>query len=358
MEKTPQFQIHYCSSKFQIPSSELFPSSSSKIKIIKPFQFPFSFSLLQNITISMASPPFSAIFGHRNVTFPWSLLLLLLPPLLLSPSLTFASPCRTSCGNIPIKYPFGIDDGCGAPQFRRMFNCSNDLFFLTPSGSYKVQSIDYDEQSMVIYDPAMSTCSILQPHHDFTMTDIQSIIIPPSPDTVFALLNCSIDSPILNHYKYLCFNFSGHSCDELYGSCNAFRVFHLLTNSTSPPCCFTGYDTVKMMSMNILDCTHYTTVLNTENLKGVGALDWEYGMKLSFSVANLGCDRCSKSGGNCGFDTETEGLLCLCSVSSNHTRDCVGGNIPNGGPNQASVLFIGEFIFSILIILHLNFISF
>lgn len=303
--------------------------------------------------MSMASQPLSAISGHRNLKFPCPLLLLL-PALLLPNSLTFASPCRTSCGNIPIKYPFGIDDGCGAPQFRRMFNCSTDLFFLTPSGSYKVQSIDYDKQSMVIYDPAMSTCSILQPHHDFTMTDIQSIIIPPSPDTVFALLNCSIDSPILNHYKYLCFNFSGHSCDELYGACNAFRVFHLLTNSTSPPCCFTGYDTVKLMSMNILDCSHYTTVLNSENLKGVGALDWEYGMKLSFSVADLGCDRCEKSGGSCGFDTETEGLLCLCSISSNHTRDCVGGNISSGGPNQASVVFIREFIFLFLSILHLT----
>lgn len=79
---------------------------------------------------------------------------------------------------------------------------------------------------------------------------------------------------------------------------------------------------MKLMSMNILDCSHYTTVLNSENLKGVGALDWEYGMKLSFSVADLGCDRCEKSGGSCGFDTETEGLLCLCSISSNHTRDC------------------------------------
>ncbi|XP_054822368.1 LOW QUALITY PROTEIN: uncharacterized protein LOC129320789 [Prosopis cineraria] len=176
------------------------------------------------------------------------------------------SPCRNFCGSIPINYPFGLDDGCGAPQFRHMFNCTTDLFFQTPSGAYKVQSIDYNKKSMVIYDPAMSTCSILQPHHDFVMTDVQSAIIPPSQDTVFALLNCSIDSPVLNHYKYLCFNFSGHSCDELYGSCNAFRMFHLLTNS-SPPCCFTSYNTVKFMSMNILDCTHYTSLFNIDDLK-------------------------------------------------------------------------------------------
>lgn len=244
----------------------------------------------------------------------------------LAPAVVTLSPCRNSCGNIAINYPFGVDDGCGAPQFRNMLNCSNnninnDLFFLTPSGSYKVQSIDYDKKTMVVYDPAMSTCSILQPHHDFLMTDIQSAIIPPTSDTVFALLNCSIDSPVLNHYKYLCFNFSGHSCDELYGACNAFKVFHFLTNTT-PPCCFTGYDTVKFMSMNILDCTHYTSVLNTDNLKGTGPLDWVYGIKLSYTVPDTGCERCAESGGACGFDTETQGMLCLCSTSSNYTRQC------------------------------------
>ena len=232
-----------------------------------------------------------------------------------------ANPCRNFCGSIAINYPFGVDDGCGAPQYRQMLNCTNDLFFVTTSGRYKVESIDYQKKTMVVYYPAMSTCSILQPHNDFVMTNIQSVIVPPTSDTVFALLNCSIDSPVLNHYKNLCFNFSGHSCDELYGACNAFRIFHSLTNS-SPPCCFTGYDTVKYMSMNILDCTHYTTVINTDNLKGVGPLDWVYGIKLSYSVPDTGCERCTRSGGTCGYDTETGVMMCLCSSSMNATREC------------------------------------
>lgn len=282
----------------------------------------------------------------------FKLLILTLLQLQILPTLTLSlSLCRTSCGNIAINYPFGLDDGCGAPQFRHMFNCTiNDLFFTTPSGVYKVQSINYDKKTMVIYDPAMSTCSILQPHHDFAMTDIQSVIIPPSPDTIFALLNCSIDSPVLNHYKNLCFNFSGHSCDELYGSCNAFRLFHLLTNS-SPPCCFTGYDTVKYMSMNILDCTHYTTVINGDNLKGIGPLDWVYGIKLSFTVADTGCELCAESGGTCGFDTETVGFACLCSTSTNSSRECAAGSVTAEGHNhapsllfQAFVLILGRFL--------------
>ncbi|KAK3008549.1 hypothetical protein RJ639_013394 [Escallonia herrerae] len=122
------------------------------------------------------------------------------------------------------------------------------------------------------------------------MSEIKSVIISPAPDTVFTLLNCSRDSSVLNHYRSLCFNFSGHSCDKLYGSCTSFRLFHLLSSNT-PPCCFTGYDTVKYMSMNILDCTHYTTVYNTDGLHGVASLDWIYGIKLSYSVPDIGCDR-------------------------------------------------------------------
>ncbi|XP_068328343.1 uncharacterized protein [Pyrus communis] len=312
------------------------------------------------------------------------------------------SQCRTSCGPIPIHYPFALDDGCGAPQFRHMFNCSTDLFFATPSGNYKVQSINYDKKTMVVYDPAMSTCSILQPHHDFLMTPIQSAIIPPTSDTVFALLNCSVDSPVLNHYKYLCFNFSGHSCDELYDSCNAFRIFRtgsglatptpspggflsngttpspggflsngttpspggFLTNgtppppattTTSPPCCFTGYDSVKFMSMNILDCTHYTSVTNTDGLKGLGPPDWVYGIKLSFAVPDTGCERCAQSGGTCGFDTETEGSLCLCSTSSNFTRQCGAGSFSAVGRDcSPNILFQASFVIlgALLVFLH------
>ncbi|XP_042516320.1 uncharacterized protein LOC122090706 isoform X2 [Macadamia integrifolia] len=294
-------------------------------------------------------------------------LMSLLTLLNLKPVQSLSPPtlCRSLCGGIPINYPFGVDDGCGAPHYRKMMNCSGDLFLITPSGSYKVRSIDYDKQTMVIFDPAMSTCTTLQPHHDFIMTEIQSVVMPPSSDTVFALLNCSIDSPVLNHYSNLCFNFSGHSCDELYSACTSFRIFQqfhslsppspvtitpnpFLSNLSSPPppsssislnppppCCFTGYDTVKLMSMNILDCTHYTTVYDTDNLKGVGPLDWSYGMKLTYTVPNVGCDRCQNTGGTCGFDTETEGMLCICSTSSNSTRDCGnalgGGNMSAGG---------------------------
>lgn len=353
-------------------------------------------------------------------------------------------PCRDQCSSIPVHYPFGIDDGCGAPQFRHMFTCnttSNSLFFITPNGNFKVQSIDYKAQTMTVYDPDMSTCTILQPHHDLVLSDLQYAIIPPSPDTVFALLNCSVDSPLLHHFSSLCFDLPGHRCQDLYSSCNSFRIFTSgiggpsvsygtpgapnnfpLNNSVPglgntgyygapgvphnldladdgpglgntggqpgyygapgapnnfpinnsppggglgesgpglggsgsggppgnyyggpnynnnpplssgtggggpslppPPCCFTGYSTVRAMRMDILDCTHFTSFYDVDKLKGVEPMEWSYGVKFSYSVPDMGCERCRKSGGSCGFDAETEALMCLCSGSNNSTRQC------------------------------------
>ncbi|CAN8259019.1 unnamed protein product [Cochlearia groenlandica] len=249
---------------------------------------------------------------------------------------TSSSSCRTFCGSIPINYPFGVDEGCGSPQFKSMLNCSStDLFFLTPSGNYKVQRIDYQKNTVVVFDPAMSTCSILQPHRDFKMSDLQNAIIRPSYDTVFALLNCSTDSPVHNRYRNLCFDASGHSCDELYSSCASFRIFNTTTVHTTPYCCFTSYDTVRVMSMNILDCSHYTTVIDGGNMRDVAPVDWSYGIELSYSVPEIGCERCRKSGGACGFDAETEIFLCQCPGSNNNpTRECGGGMTHQGGCNS------------------------
>ncbi|XP_031380577.1 uncharacterized protein LOC116195478 isoform X2 [Punica granatum] len=271
-----------------------------------------------------------------------------------------ALPCRSSCGEVQIDYPFGIDDGCGTPQLRGWLSCNgtSGLFLQTPSGAYKVESIDYQKQRVMVYDPSMSTCSILQPHHDFVMSDVQYAVMPPADDTVFALLNCSIDSPVLNHYRYLCFNdVAGHSCNELYGACNAFRLFHMSSNTTAPACCFTRYSTVRFMSMNMLDCTHYTTVVGAagEGLRSIGPTDWVYGIGLSYAVPpGLGCERCKKSGGACGFDTDSGAEMCLCSSTMNATREC--GSVMDGGERTAPVILLHGFVMALCCLLF-NFMS-
>ncbi|KAI3840623.1 hypothetical protein MKX03_004635 [Papaver bracteatum] len=36
-----------------------------------------------------------------------------------------SSLCTTSCGDVPIEYPFSIDAGCGSPYFRHIFSSSD-----------------------------------------------------------------------------------------------------------------------------------------------------------------------------------------------------------------------------------------
>ena len=74
--------------------------------------------------------------------------------------------------------------------------------------------------------------------------------------------------------------------------------------------------------MNILDCTHYTTVYGLGDLKGVGPVDWTYGIELSYGVPDAGCQHSERTGGTCGFNTETEGMISMCSSMMNTTRDC------------------------------------
>ncbi|XP_057959013.1 uncharacterized protein LOC131151688 [Malania oleifera] len=280
------------------------------------------------------------------------LLLLIILTLQLPPPFLALSPCRTSCGGIAVNYPFGIDDGCGARQLRNMLVCNatasgDSLFFQTPSGSYKVRSIDYDAKTVAIFDPDMSTCSALQAPRTFEVSDAQYLAIPPSPDTAFALLNCSADSPLLNHYSYLCFNFAGHTCDELY-TCGSFQILHAPATNVTPPCCFTDYNALRMvkMDMNLLDCTHYTCVYGTDGLRGVRPLDWKYGIGLQYAVPDMGCDRCARSGGTCGFDTESEGSLCLCSGSVNSTTTC--GSVTNGREKtEATKLIYQALVFAL-----------
>ncbi|CAI9113236.1 OLC1v1013809C1 [Oldenlandia corymbosa var. corymbosa] len=259
--------------------------------------------------------------------------------------------CRSSCAGIPIKDEFGVDDGCGAPEFRNMLVCSSTragkggdgddtLWFVTISGKYPVKSIDYVTKTMIIFsnpetssksNQTSTTCT----NHGFLMTDLQFSVIRPSPDTVFALLNCSANSPVFDPSNSVCLNDYGeHSCSEMYGAAcaDSFEGFKPSKATSLPPCCFSRFDVLRNMSrFNIVSgCTHFTSFHDTtgRDLNGrVGRpADWSYGIKLSYSTSmQTDCDRCTLSGGICGFQVETFEMTCICSTTLNTTTEC--GNI-------------------------------
>ncbi|KAG2323717.1 hypothetical protein Bca52824_006445 [Brassica carinata] len=92
----------------------------------------------------------------------YSILLSIFMSIILQPSITSSQShlCRSSCGDIPINYPFGIDDGCGSPYYRHMLICSDNntkLELRTPSGKYPVKSISYSDPHLLVSDPFMWT---------------------------------------------------------------------------------------------------------------------------------------------------------------------------------------------------------
>ncbi|KMZ74789.1 hypothetical protein ZOSMA_122G00570 [Zostera marina] len=104
-----------------------------------------------SVSLYMASSPFSII------------VIVLLSISFLIPS---SSQSDRECGEIPIHFPFSIDDGCGSPYYRRLLFCStatNTLHVRTPSGVYPVQNISYSTDSsphLIVSDPSMfSSCN-------------------------------------------------------------------------------------------------------------------------------------------------------------------------------------------------------
>lgn len=235
-----------------------------------------------------------------------------------------------------------------------MLDCRNTtagrgLFLLSGGSGYKVQGIDYEHRVMTIQDTSIPTClnpntNQQQPQQHTTNNNntafllINSDLIAPSYDTVVAILNCSLDSPLLHSKSSFCFpnlpsTFGGGTCNDLYGACDAFRNFLIRlpgggnASTTTPPCCFTTYSTLAYMQMDMLDCTHYTSFYATDDMlrNGGGSptgrtppMLWAYGIKLSFALPpdGVGCDCCIRTGGTCGFDVVTRAPSCITSSSS------------------------------------------
>ncbi|KAH6775617.1 wall-associated receptor kinase galacturonan-binding protein [Perilla frutescens var. hirtella] len=257
-----------------------------------------------------------------------------------------SSQCRTSCGQIPINYPFGVDDGCGSPYYRRILVCSDsgDLEFRTPSGRYPVRNISYSDPHILVADPSMWSCSdgaAFRPTRAFSLDSSTHFRVSPQNDYLF--FNCSESDVIMEPKPMFCERFP-EQCDSTCDS-SSYLCRHLpdcTTGLHGSSCCSyypKGSESLRMM---LKHCSTYTSVY-WRSLGVTPAYNQipEYGIRIDFDIPVttrcLWCqDGAKGGGGTCGFDVETQDFLCLCG-KGNATTYCKD----HGGQGSSSAMVAG-----------------
>ncbi|KAH0754000.1 hypothetical protein KY290_024270 [Solanum tuberosum] len=254
---------------------------------------------------------------------------------ILLPSLITSQTCQKSCGNVPIKYPFGTGPGCGDPRFQPYVMCNNQqLSFKTHTGCYPVTSIDYNYQIMYISDPSMSTCACTQPSKGFSLDANAPFTF--HDETVFALLDCATDSsPIYksnnegtNSTFPMCDSQGAPVCSLLY-SCQAISRLNL---PISTCCVYTPVDLGPAFEMDLekLQCSSYSALYGFSG-EELNPQAWKYGIALKYKF-NFNndypdmCANCEKSNGVCGYGGPYSSFVCNCPSGFNTTNDCFLGS--------------------------------
>ncbi|KAL7103650.1 hypothetical protein ACP275_08G192400 [Erythranthe tilingii] len=245
------------------------------------------------------------------------------------------SKCRTSCGEIPIKYPFGIDDGCGSPYYRHILVCSETggsahLEIRTPSGRYPIRNVSYSDPHLLVSDPSMWTCrdgdDFRPVSRPFSLDTSTHFRLSPQNDYLF--FNCSRDDVIMEARPVFCDRFP-EQCDSTCDT-SSFLCRHLPECDSSVlsgrSCCSYYPKRSESLRMMLKHCATYASVY-WRNLGITPAFNQipEYGIRVDFDIPVttrcLWCEDGRKRGGTCGFDTQTQDFLCLCD-NGNSTTNC------------------------------------
>ncbi|KVH97806.1 Wall-associated receptor kinase galacturonan-binding domain-containing protein [Cynara cardunculus var. scolymus] len=201
-----------------------------------------------------------------------------------------SSLCRSSCGEIQINYPFGIDDGCGSPNYRNILVCSepNRLELRTPSGRYLIRRIDYSDPHILVTDQSMWNCqdgSRFRQPRPFSLDT--SIHFSLSPQNDYLFFNCSEKDVIVEPKPIFCERFPDRcdsTCDSASYLCRHLpECGHVFDGRTS--CCSYYPKATESLRLMLKYCDTYTSVY-WRNL-GVNQpynTAPEYGIRIDFDI--------------------------------------------------------------------------
>ncbi|KAI4298723.1 hypothetical protein L6164_032247 [Bauhinia variegata] len=243
-----------------------------------------------------------------------------------------SSLCRTSCGGIPIRYPFGIDHGCGSPYYRHSLACSDSgkLELRNPSGRYPVRNLSYEDPHILITDPFMWSCEVgenFRPTRPFSLDT--STHFKLSPQNEYLFFNCSEDNVIIQPRPLFCEQLAekcDSSCDSASYLCTHLPGCSLALSDSS--CCSYYPKATESLRLMLKYCTSYASVY-WRNVGEPQPYDQvpEYGIRIDFDIPItsrcLQCQDPLKGAGTCGYDTVNQSFMCLCKEgnSTTHCKD-------------------------------------
>ncbi|PON90937.1 Wall-associated receptor kinase [Trema orientale] len=272
------------------------------------------------------------------ILFPLLSLILITPKQTLAPD---TLTCRTTCGSIQVKYPFGTGYGCGSPRFQPYVTCAatddnrdhDHLVLTTHTGSYPITSIYYATSTLTITPPYMSTCSSMQPSPaNFGLDWLGPFQLGPS---TFILLSCQPPTSSLTVRASPVCDPDSHLCASLYTCPSVVGLGLPLFPPTNSCCVYSpaNLDGKDELNLRELKCSGFASVVSLGDY-ATDAARWQYGVVLGYNngvlesnVVETKCKSCEMSDGACGYNTEDRdsSFVCVCKSGLNTTTDCNNG---------------------------------